>query len=141
MDRKYLDRKFNDFNKFNQNDFRRGGYARDHQNEDSFRPRRPDRYARPNRDKFRDNFRGNIRGMRENLPRENIHETQTDCDDDDRDGYTEKFHERQVEYHKNVHTKQSGDDLREDRDDLRRGRDMTRGRGRGFQEDFRGDGL
>jgi len=144
MQRQYMDRTFNGFNKFNHSNAGRG-YAREYPNEEGFRPRKFNRYGSGSRyqlgrDNFRDNFRGNmqnLKGMRENLPKENIHEKHVDRDEDGKDGYTEKFHERQVNYHKNVHTKQSDDDLREDRDDLRRGRDMIRGKGRGYQGDFR----
>ena len=143
MDRKFMDRRLNGYNSFNRNNFGRG-YAREFPNEEDFMARKlgrygsnHDRFSRDGRDNYRDNFRGNIRGMRDNLPRENVHESQATRDDSDQNGYTEQFHERQVNYHKNVHTKQSDDDLCEDRDDIRRGRDNIRDIGHGFQGDFR----
>lgn len=142
MNRKYMDSRYNGFNRFNQNNFGRGGCARECPYGEDFRARKFDKYNQFNRDQFRDNFRGNIAGFRDNLQRDkaekSFHEKEECCDALGEDGYSEKFHERQVDYHKNVHTKQSNDDLRGERDDLRRGRDDARCKGRGFQQDFRG---
>ena len=73
-----------------------------------------------NRDKFRksiedvrrksragsDDFRRSLRGQ--NRPEPKCYERKNDCrcyEDPDRENFTEEFHERKVDYKKDVHTK------------------------------------
>jgi E3 ubiquitin-protein ligase DOA10 len=168
-----MDRKFNDFNKFNHDRRRPSRGAPDR---DDFMGRKFDKFngfgrerprssvdeargrMRMNNNGFRDKSRASMAGFRENLEKdkseESVHETEAVRDGSDDDNYTEKFHERQVDYRKNVHTNKSDDDLRGERDDLRRDRDVYRKRevprvrelphgrdGGSFRGDSRGKGL
>ena len=132
-----MDRKFNDFNKWGRrldrfDDFRRGKFRG--VMEDARR-----KYHNGSGD-FRDSFRRNLPEYRDDSPvqNENVREKEATRDGDDSKNFSEKFHERQVDYHKDVRSKQSDDALRDSRDDMRRGLDAMRGRG---LSEERGEGL
>jgi len=124
MDRKFMDKRFNGINKFNQGNSRRG-YAREFPGEERYMGRKFDRFGQHGRDRFRgsmldarDNFRGNMAGFRNQLERgeseKNVHERHAGRDDCGKDSYSENFHERQVDYRKNVHTHKSDEQDRGD---------------------------
>ena len=132
-----MERKFNDLSKFGRRFDRFDDFKRD-----KFRGIMGDARSKYHNgsNSFRDGFRNNITGFRDNL-RDNgsVSEKEVirDKDDGDDNNFSEKFHERQVDYHKNVRTNQSDGDLRGDREDMRRDLDAMRGKGKGFQDDFR----
>jgi hypothetical protein len=156
-----MNRKLNDFGRINRNGSRRGysrGMGREgglidrkfqrlnDMRQDKFRDAMEDNRGRfrANSNGFRDDFRGNIAGYRDQIQKDksegNVHEKHAEFrgDDDDRNNFTEKFHERQVDYRKNVHSKTSDDDLHGDRDDLRRDRDSFRTKSANLRDHYRG---
>jgi hypothetical protein len=114
-----MDRKYNDFNKFNRGSPRRG-YSRALQprelDRDKFRSAMEDA-----RWKFRSGSDGARHGLRKNFPqdksggktRERDREKEINRDDFDHDNFTEEFHERQVDYHKGFRKKKNDEDFRE----------------------------
>lgn len=147
-----MDGRYGDFNKFNRGDFRRGpsrggsrGSDRDH-----LRGMMEDvrKKVRANSEDFRDAFRGNVMGSRDNIQRNRLEEksrrdtrdTADGRDGDDKEGFTEEFHERKVDYHKDVRRKKADDDGRETQEETRAARDERDGfpgGAMGCEEDFR----
>ena len=124
MDRNYMDRKFSGYNKFSQGYSGRAN-AREFPGGDRYSGRKFDRYNQFGRDRFRgsmldarDNFRGNMAGFRRQIacgePEKVIHERHADRDGCGNDSFSENFHERQVDYRKNVRTHKSDEDDRGD---------------------------
>jgi len=132
-----MDKKFNDFNRHGRRFDRFDEFKRD-----KFRGIMSDARNKYHNGSngFRDGFRSNISGFRDDLRDSgSVREKEVvrDRDRDDGNNFSEKFHERQVDYHKDVRSKQSDDDLHDGRDDMRRDLDDIRGRGKGFQDEFR----
>lgn len=105
-----MDRKFNDFSKFKRGKDYPGS------DRDKFRGMIEDvrGRSRANSDAFRDGFRGNAANFRENLRRDKAREKPGEekavVREEDKDGFTEDFHERQVDYHKDVRKKKDGEE-------------------------------
>ena len=113
-----MDRKFNEFNKFNRDSNRAPSRRRpDDVSRDKFRDMVEDvrMRSRAGSDDFRSNFRDNIMGMRENAQKGKADEKLRgekagDRDDSDKEGFIEEFHERQVDYHKDVRKKKNDEE-------------------------------
>ena len=110
-----MNRKQNDFGRINSRISQFGGYnrdGRDHRgNHDKFRDRLDGSRGgyRSKGNGFRDDFRGNMAGFRDDMRRsgKNVNETTRDVYvTPGKDNFSEDFHERQVDYRKNVHSEQ-----------------------------------
>jgi len=113
-----MDRRYNDYNRFGRaferDDFDSRRPRSDGFNRDKFR-RMVDEArgrSRAGSDDFRDSFRGNLGGFRDGLREKSEEKPRANDRRDDSDNFTEEFHERQVDYHKDVRTKDSDDDAR-----------------------------
>ena len=99
-----MNRNRNDFGRVNSRIPQLGGYNRD-QFRDRLNGSRGGYRSKGNG--FRDDFRGNMAGFRDNLRRsgKNVNETTRDVHTTPgKDNFSEDFHERQVDYRKNVHS-------------------------------------
>lgn len=102
-----MNRKLNDSRSFNRPYRSRGFSGSD------YRSRLDDARGgfRANGDGFRDSFRDNIAGFRDDLRRRdadrdtaNLHDREISRDAPDKDNFSENFHERLVDYRKDVRT-------------------------------------
>ncbi|MCL2105628.1 MAG: hypothetical protein FWH26_00970 [Oscillospiraceae bacterium] len=107
-----MDRKFNEFNKFNRGNSRRSpsrGISRRMMDEVR-------RKLHAESEAFRGGFRDNVMGLRDNLQKDKFDGKLRGKDAEVRGGsdgrdFTEDFHERQVDYHKGFRNKKTDEDF------------------------------